>query len=220
MNITIGTKFQLNLIIFTFWTKFAQKGISGRKRKNRTCACVHGRYLLYKTFPHRGRQTKRYFNVSAPFSYRNNNCQIDWLYKSLKRIWSKNAEKFKFCCEYCEIFKRIKEFPRISWVTMEVESFSTDLLQTGRGGELLFCWELSLLWMIGVGFEKIVWWTITFDAVSKYVQLFLKTKTFINSFFTIKGCFKHYYVCRTPVINSPGDCNHSLYDLGMMILLK
>ena len=134
MNITIGTKFQLNLIIFTFWTKFAQKGISGRKRKNRTCACVHGRYLLYKTFPHRGRQTKRYFNVSSPFSYRNNNCQIDWLYKSLKRIWSKNAEKFKFCCEYCEIFKRIKEFPRISWVTMEVESFSTDLLQTGRGG--------------------------------------------------------------------------------------
>ena len=69
----------------------------------------------------------------------------------------KRKKKFKFFCEYCEIFKRIKEFPRISWVTIEVESFSTDPLQTGRGRELLFYWELSLLWMIGVGFEKIVW---------------------------------------------------------------
>ena len=47
-----------------------KKEISGRKRKNRTCACAHGRYLLYQTFPHGGRQTQRYFNVFSPSSRR------------------------------------------------------------------------------------------------------------------------------------------------------
>ena len=46
IQISLGTKFQLKL------TKFAQKGISCQKRKNRTCACVHSCYLLNKTFLH------------------------------------------------------------------------------------------------------------------------------------------------------------------------
>ena len=40
------------------------------KRKNCIFSCVHGRYLLYETFPHGGRQTQRYFNVSFPSSRR------------------------------------------------------------------------------------------------------------------------------------------------------
>ena len=28
--------------------------------------CIHGRYLLYYTFPHGGQQTQLYFNVSSP----------------------------------------------------------------------------------------------------------------------------------------------------------
>ena len=44
---SLGTKFQLKLTILIFLTKFAQKVISGRKWKNRTCACVHSHYLLY-----------------------------------------------------------------------------------------------------------------------------------------------------------------------------
>ena len=43
------------------------------KRKNRTFACVHGRYLPYQTFPIGGRQTQRYFIVSTPSSRRDNN---------------------------------------------------------------------------------------------------------------------------------------------------
>ena len=38
MKIIVGTKFKAPI---------PKKGISGQRRKNRTCACVHGRYLLY-----------------------------------------------------------------------------------------------------------------------------------------------------------------------------
>ena len=62
----------LKLTIF-FRPKFPKKRITIRKWKNCTYACVHGRYLLYQTFPHGGRETQRYFNVSSPFSRRDNN---------------------------------------------------------------------------------------------------------------------------------------------------
>ena len=48
-----------------FWTKFAKKGIDSLKQKNRTFSRVHGRSLLYQTFPDWGRQTQRHFNVSS-----------------------------------------------------------------------------------------------------------------------------------------------------------
>ena len=63
--------FSLNNLDF-FWPNLPTKGISGRTRKNCTCACAHGRYLLYWTFPHGGRQSQRYFNVSSPSSRRDN----------------------------------------------------------------------------------------------------------------------------------------------------
>ena len=68
----------LKLTIF-FRPKFPKNRITIRKWKNRTCACVHGRYLLYQTFPNEGRETQRYFNVSSPFSRKDNNtfwCEI------------------------------------------------------------------------------------------------------------------------------------------------
>ena len=43
----LGTKYQLKRTILIFSTNLPKKCISGRKRKNCTCACVHGRYLLY-----------------------------------------------------------------------------------------------------------------------------------------------------------------------------
>ena len=46
----LGTKLQLKLTIFECF--LPKKGTYGRKWENRTCACVHGSYLLYKTFPH------------------------------------------------------------------------------------------------------------------------------------------------------------------------
>ena len=69
------------------------KGVSGRQRKTRTCACVHmvvtyyiklfrtgvDRHhgilmsvLLLVTFPHGGWQTPRYFNVCSPSRHRDN----------------------------------------------------------------------------------------------------------------------------------------------------
>ena len=59
-----------------------KKGISVRKRKNSTCAWVHGRYLLYETFPHGGRHAQRYFNISFPSSRRDNNTANQVLYMS------------------------------------------------------------------------------------------------------------------------------------------
>ena len=46
----LGTKLQLKLTIFECF--LPKKGTYGRKWENRTCACVHGCYLLYQTFPH------------------------------------------------------------------------------------------------------------------------------------------------------------------------
>ena len=55
-----------------FWNFCPKRVFSVENKKNRTCACVHGRYLLYLTFPHGDRQTQRYFNVSFPSSCRDN----------------------------------------------------------------------------------------------------------------------------------------------------
>ena len=42
-----GTTSQLKLTILIFiWENFPKKGISGQKRKSRTCACVHCRYYI------------------------------------------------------------------------------------------------------------------------------------------------------------------------------
>ena len=47
IRISLGTKFQLKLtILIFFWPILLKKGISGRKRKNRTCAFVYGRYYI------------------------------------------------------------------------------------------------------------------------------------------------------------------------------
>ena len=46
----LGTKLQLKLTIFEFF--LPKKRTYGRKWENRTCACVHGCYLPYQTFPH------------------------------------------------------------------------------------------------------------------------------------------------------------------------
>ena len=40
------SNFGLNWQFYFFLAKIHQKGISGLKEKNRTCACVQGRYLL------------------------------------------------------------------------------------------------------------------------------------------------------------------------------
>ena len=61
-----------------FWPNLPKNGISGRKRKNRTCAYAHGHYLLYQTFLHEGRQTQRYFNTSSPSSRRDNYMNINF----------------------------------------------------------------------------------------------------------------------------------------------
>ena len=45
--ITTGTKFQLKLTIFILGTNLLKKGISGLRKKNRSFAYAHGRYLLY-----------------------------------------------------------------------------------------------------------------------------------------------------------------------------
>ena len=77
-------KFQLQLtvLIFSYFlTNLPKKGISGQKRKNR----IHGRYLLYLTFPHGGRQTQRYFNVTSPSSRRGNNITIFSQFKKLPK---------------------------------------------------------------------------------------------------------------------------------------
>ena len=66
IRIRLGTKFQVKRQFFL--PNLTKTRISGRKRKSRTCACVHGRYLLYQTFLHGGRQTQWYFNVSSPSS--------------------------------------------------------------------------------------------------------------------------------------------------------
>ena len=50
------------------------------KRKNCTFACVHGRYLLYESFPRGGRQTQQYFNVSSPSSRR----EKKWNYSKVR----------------------------------------------------------------------------------------------------------------------------------------
>lgn len=58
-----------------FWIlglSLAKKSIPCRKRNSGTFACVHGCYLLYETFPHKGRQTQRYFNVPSLSSHRDN----------------------------------------------------------------------------------------------------------------------------------------------------
>ena len=49
IQIRLGIKFQHKLTIFIFWPNLPKMGICGRKRKNRTCAYVHGRYLLLGT---------------------------------------------------------------------------------------------------------------------------------------------------------------------------
>ena len=69
----IDTIFQLTpTIFFFFWPNLPKKSISGQKRKICTCTCVHGCCFLNKTFPHRGQQTYRYYNVSSPSSRRDN----------------------------------------------------------------------------------------------------------------------------------------------------
>ena len=47
MKMIAGTTSQLKLTILIFiWENFPKKGISGQKRKSRTCACVHCRYYI------------------------------------------------------------------------------------------------------------------------------------------------------------------------------
>ena len=51
IRIRPGTKFQStdsSDFFFFFLPNLPQKGISSGKRRNGTCACVHGRYLLYQ----------------------------------------------------------------------------------------------------------------------------------------------------------------------------
>ena len=67
-RISWGTKFQLKLQNFDFLDQI--KGYFRSKKENHTFSFVHRCYLLYKTFPHGGRQTQRYFNVSPPASRR------------------------------------------------------------------------------------------------------------------------------------------------------
>ena len=62
IRISLGAKFQLKLRILGVFTK------NRKKNKNCTCECVHGLYLLYETFSLVDRQTQRYFNVSSPYS--------------------------------------------------------------------------------------------------------------------------------------------------------
>ena len=62
IRISLDPKFQLKLTILIFGPNLLKNGIS----KNQNFLCVHGRYLLYYTFPHGGRQTQQYFNVSCP----------------------------------------------------------------------------------------------------------------------------------------------------------
>ena len=56
--------------------------------------CVHGRYLLYQTFPNRGRQTQLYFNVSLPSSRRDNDEPL-YLKNEQLQIFKKNKKSTK-----------------------------------------------------------------------------------------------------------------------------
>ena len=61
-----------NSDVFLFLPNMPKMGVSGQKRKNRVCACLRDRYLLYQTVLHGGRQKQRYFNASTPSSRRDN----------------------------------------------------------------------------------------------------------------------------------------------------
>ena len=75
INITI--EFCLFELVFGyiigFWyigPNLPKKSISSLKQKSSIFACVHGRHLLYQTFPYGRWQTQRYFSVSSPSSRR------------------------------------------------------------------------------------------------------------------------------------------------------
>ena len=68
--------FSLNWQFYIFGPNLPQKGVYGLKQKSPIFACVHGRYLLYLTFPYRGQHTQRYSNVSFPSSHRDNHIYI------------------------------------------------------------------------------------------------------------------------------------------------
>ena len=61
IRISLGTKFQLKLIIMTFWTKFAQKGYF-RKRKNWT-ALLNSEYSNWARCYGSSRRSKRKLTV-------------------------------------------------------------------------------------------------------------------------------------------------------------
>ena len=79
------SNFSLDRQFWIFGPNLPWKGIFGLKRKNRIFACVHGHYF-YWTFPHRGRQTQRYFNVSSPSSrrdkFKRSNYKLVWINSS------------------------------------------------------------------------------------------------------------------------------------------
>ena len=63
-ELILCTKFQLELTILIIWTKFAQRGYFQYKTE-KSHFCVQPWSLLHLTFPDRGRQTKRHFNISS-----------------------------------------------------------------------------------------------------------------------------------------------------------
>ena len=72
-RVKLSTKFQLKLTILIFWIKFAQK-VYLRSKTEKFHFCVRSQSLLtIITFPRRGRQTQRHFNVPSPSSRIDNN---------------------------------------------------------------------------------------------------------------------------------------------------
>ena len=80
--ISLLTQFQLNLKIFIFWAKFAQKGYF-RPIGEKLHFCVNSWLLLtaWNFFPESGRQTQRHFSVSSPPNRRNRKLFLTILYK-------------------------------------------------------------------------------------------------------------------------------------------
>ena len=71
VQISSGTKFQLELTILIFWTKFAQKGYFLIEHGKITFVCVPMVVTYYIKLFRTGGERQHHFNVSSPSSRRN-----------------------------------------------------------------------------------------------------------------------------------------------------
>ena len=86
--ISLSPKFQLELTILIFWTKFVEKGYFWFKTKKSRFCVGPWSLLAVLNFSAWGWQTQRYFNVSSPSSHRDKNTVIMYLIVLVSKVKS------------------------------------------------------------------------------------------------------------------------------------